>query len=425
MNFFSRYKKIFIFLGFLASSILIGVLLWKTFFTGELGPQANTGNEANFSGNLPGAGEGTGQIIGEQGTGGIPTSGNIGDQTGGQTNTQNIPGRESEAISPIANGGLTNAKNISGAPTLGASMSGSSVQYYNEIDGKFYRLDASGNIKEISDKTFPNVNNVVWSPDNQKAVLEYPDGTKSVYNFNTNKQTLLPSHWEDFSFSPDSTKISSKSLGQDPDNRYLIVANEDGSKAKAIEFIGENAKDVNVNWSPNNQVAATYSKGVDFDRKEVFFIGFNGENMKSMIVQGRGFESQWSTTGDKMLYSVYNTATDLKPKLWLAETENGNIGSMTKGISLETWASKCTFATNDEVYCAVPKNLPTGAGLFPESADQTTDDLYKINLKTGTKNLIAIPKGDFTISQVLVTDKQDKLYFTDKQTGQLYQINLK
>ena len=424
MNFFQRYKKIFYLLGFLAVSILIGVLMWKTFFTGEISPTSILGGDSSISGNLPTSTEGVGTIVDENGNV-IPSSGNNASSTNEQSNSQNIPGRDSESVSPVANGGLTSATNVSDAPVVGATISNNSVQYYNELDGKFYKLDANGNPVAISDKTFPNVENIVWSPDNNKAVLEYPDGTKSVYNFNTNTSTLLPSHWEDFSFSPDSTKISSKSLGQDVDNRYLIISNDDGSKAKAIEFIGENAKDVTVNWSPNSQVAATYVDGVDFDRKEVYFIGFNGENMKSMTVQGRGFESEWSTTGNKLLYSVYNSGTDMKPKLWIAETENGNVGSVTKGISLETWASKCTFATDDEVYCAVPKTLQTGAGLFPETADTTADNLYKINLKTGTKNLIATPSGDYTISQLLVNSSQSKLYFTDKQSGELYQVNLK
>ncbi|MCX6795824.1 MAG: hypothetical protein NT165_03835 [Candidatus Falkowbacteria bacterium] len=425
MNFFSRYKKLFFFLGFLAASILIGFLLWKTFFSGGLGPQTDNGGQTNLGGNLPGASEGTGQIVDNQNGGNVPTSGDNGTQSGEQSNKQNIPGRDTGAVSPIANGGLTNAQNVSNAPTIGASLKNGAVQYYNELDGKFYRLDANGNIKEITDKAFPNVSNVVWSPDNQKAVMEYPDGSKSVYNFQTGQQVLLPPHWEDFSFSPDSSKISSKSIGEDPDNRYLIVANSDGSKAKAIEYIGSNAKDIQVAWSPNNIVAATYVKGVDFDRKEVFFIGFNGENMKSMVVPGRGFESKWSTSGDKMLYSVYSTGTNLKPKLWIASTVDGTIGAESKGITLNTWASKCTFANNDEMYCAVPKSLPEGAGLFPETADHTADDLYKVNLKTGVKNLIATPKGDYTISQVLVSDSQDKLYFTDKNTGQLYKVNLK
>lgn len=425
MNFFSRYKKIFTFLGFIAVCILIGVLMWRTFFTGEIGPQTNPASPSNFGGNLPGADDGSGQIVDGQNGGNVPTSGENSSSTPTASNQGNIPGRVNGQASPVANGGLTTTRNVSDAPTVGASLKGSSLQYYNEFDGKFYQVGADGNLKTISDKSFPNVQNVIWSPDKQKVVMEYPDGTKSVYNFSNNKQTILPAHWEEFSFSPDSSKISSKSLGEDPSNRYLIIANEDGSKAKAIEYIGENAKDVTVNWSPNNLVAATYVKGVDFDRKEVVFIGFNGENMKSMIVQGRGFESQWSTKGDKLLYSVYNSNNGLKPKLWIAETENGNIGSLTKGISLETWANKCTFANNDEIYCAVPKNLPEGAGLFPEVADQTSDNLYKINLKTGIKSLIATPEGDFTISQVMVAENQDKLYFTDKQTGQIYQIKLR
>ena len=60
MNYFQRYKKIFYLIGFLAVSILIGVLMWKTFFTGELNPAEILGGNQAGTGNLPSAAEGEG-----------------------------------------------------------------------------------------------------------------------------------------------------------------------------------------------------------------------------------------------------------------------------------------------------------------------------------------------------------------------------
>jgi len=56
---------------------------------------------------------------------------------------------------------------------------------------------------------------------------------------------------------------------------------------------------------------------------------------------------------------------------------------------------------------AVPESLDRGAGLFPEMADKTKDNLYKIDLKTGVKKLIAVPTDAFNISQIMVPTSQD------------------
>ena len=189
------------------------------------------------------------------------------------------------------------------------------LRYYNRSDGKFYRLDAQGNLVALSDTVFHKVQNVTWASNGEKAILEYPDGNKIVYDFNKQKQVTLPKHWQDFSFSPNGQQISAKSIAYDVENRHLIVANADGSKAKSLSPIGENADKVYPIWSPNNQAAAMYLGGVDFNRQEVFFVGLNDENFKSTIVNGRGFEPKWSTEGDRLLYSVYNSDNRMNPTL--------------------------------------------------------------------------------------------------------------
>jgi dipeptidyl aminopeptidase/acylaminoacyl peptidase len=276
----------------------------------------------------------------------------------------------------------------------------------------------------MSNKVFHYVSAVTWAPNRSKAGLEYPDGSKITYDFNSGRQVTLPSHWEDFNFSPDSNQLVSKSLGTDPDNRWLIVSSSDGSQSRAVEFIGTNDDKVISSWSPNNQTVGMYTKSVDFNRQEILFIGLNDENFKSTIVEGRDVRALWSTKGDALLYSAYNNNSDLKPKLWIVGAQGDNIGSNRQDLELNTWADKCTFASETDVYCAVPDNLERGAGLFPEIANQTQDSLYKIDLKTGTKKLIAVPDGKYNISSLIVNDAQNKLYFTDNTTKQIYKINL-
>ena len=413
MEFFSRYKKIFLAIGFLAAVILIGWLIWRTFFSPTPTEPAPVVTGTTTASGLPTAGPG-GEVSGEiNGPGGLPAGSNV---TGAPD-----PNKPSE----IALGGLTKTEAITKSPTLDPTLSKTGgVQYYNKDDGRFYTLDKNGQAVLMSDKVFYDVQNVVWAPDKGKAVIEYPDGKKILYNFSDKSQVTLPTHWEDFSFSPSSGQLISKSLGLNPENRWLTVSNDDGSKAINIENIGTNDQTVYPSWSPNGQIVAMYTKGVDFNRQEVFFVGLNDENFKSTIVEGRGFQSQWSTTGDRLLYSVYNTDTNLNPKLWIVDASGNNISQNRKGIDLNTWASKCTFASNTEVYCAVPDSLDKGAGLFPELADKTKDSLYKINLTTGTKELVAVPDGAYNISQIMVPSDTKTLYFTDKQTNQIYKVNL-
>ena len=87
------------------------------------------------------------------------------------------------------------------------------MRYYNANDGKFYHLTSDGQIKEMSEQTFYNVNKVTWANNTDKAVLEYPDSSKIVYDFDKQKQTTLPKHWEEFSFSPDGGQIAAKAWG--------------------------------------------------------------------------------------------------------------------------------------------------------------------------------------------------------------------
>jgi len=210
------------------------------------------------------------------------------------------------------------------------------------------------------------------------------------------------------------------------ENNWLITVNDDGSGMQLIEPVGDQAGDVAVGFSPDNQVAALYRKYIDLQRQEVYPIGLEGENFNSFTVQGAGFTSEWSPDGESLVYSVYHENTNYMPNLWVTQGESGELGDIKVSLNLATWPDKCTFSGSSTMYCAVPKGLPRGAGLYPDIADSYNDNFYSVNLNTGAKTLIANPIGEqfgYSADNLFVSDDGHWLYFTD-QSGNLQSMRL-
>ena len=372
----------------------------------------------------------------EKEIGGIPGSGlPIAQQGGPDIPEPTDPAELPQIVQPPAKkideqakGDVTQITDFTDQPTMDPQLdpNGSDIKYYNQDDGLFYRVNQDGEVTPLSSKVFHNIKKATWSPTQNKAILEYPDGANIIYNFDKQKQITMPKHWENFNFAPNGDKITMKSIGLDTNNRWLAVVDSDGSNAQQIESIGINADSVYPSWSPNNQTIALYTKGIDFDRQEVFFVGLNNENFKSTIIHGRGFEPKWNTKGDKLLYSVYASNSDFKPTLWSVNAQGEAINSNRKNLDIETWAHKCTFGQEaSEIYCAVPRQLQAGAGLAKELSKTTNDDLYKININTGAKKLLAIPEQNYSMSNLIISKNENYLYFTDNATNKLKKVRLK
>ena len=413
MDFLIKYKKIFIIAGFILAVFIFAYLLYLMFFKPAPPPAVTTGQETPVGqGGLPISQTGTGQII-EPGSG----QGGLLEPAAGETAPAN----------PVAQGGLTQTTELNQIPALGATLAanGDDLLYYNKQDGGFYRLTKDGRSTLLSDAVFHEVEKITWSPDKNKAILEYPDQAKIIYDFKDSQQISLPKHWKDFSFSPDGSKIVMKSMAESIDNRWLAVINDQGTEARRVASLGDKDETVYPSWSPNNQTVAMYTEGIDFDRQYVFFVGLNEENFKALTIEGRGFIPQWSPQGDRLLYSVYTSSNDLKPELWIADAQGENIGAGRARLNIQTWADKCVFSSKTEIYCAVPERLEEGAGLFRELASGVKDNLFKIDTQTGARKLVAIPDGQFTMSDLIVSDNGSYLYFTDAATGRINKIKLK
>ncbi|OGL95795.1 hypothetical protein A2348_00180 [Candidatus Uhrbacteria bacterium RIFOXYB12_FULL_58_10] len=402
-----RLKRILIIVGFIASVFGIAAGLYYAFFKPP-SPEPTV---------LPG----------EEGSEtGLPSSGIAGERPATETTTGELP-----PASAIAAGGrtVTTAITQSDVANVELSGNGSSVNFYNPNDGKFYTVDANGNIVLLSSESFPGAENVEWNKDANKAVIEFPDGTNIVYDFNLERQVTLPSHWEDFFFSPVSDELEAKSNAVDPNNRWLVTANADGSNVDAFQALGENGDKVTVSWSPNDQIiafsdtASSLSGGLD--RKMILPIGLNGENYRGLTVEGLGFLPNWAPDGKRLLYSVAGDYSSNKPLLWAVDATPATMGENRHSLGLNTWADKCTFTSASVAYCAVPRNLPDNAGLQRALFANYPDSVYKVDILLSKVTLVAVPEEDVSMSSLQIGDDGATLYFVSGNDGTLQMMRLK
>lgn len=405
-----RTKRILLIIGFILSVIVIAFLIYFAFF--RVAPPTPEDEQAPVGTDIP--------------IGGL------------QPSPAGIPGAPAEPgvstglteADEVAQGGVTQTTQLTTAPVFNPTLSGdgTAVNFYDETDEKFYRIDANGNIEALSEKEFPGLQQATWDKDANKAILEFPDGSNIVYDFANETQVSLPKHWEDFDFSPTTDELMAKSIGIDPENRWLVLSNANGSNVKSIQALGDNESKVQVNWSPNDQVVAfsDTAEGLgSFDRRTIIPLGKEQENFKGLTVEGLGFKSQWSPDGKKLLYSVSGSYSNYRPLLWVVDATSSSMGEKRKSLSLNTWVDKCTFASSSVAYCAVPQGLPPNAGLQPAAFGGYPDALYEVNIETGATKLLAVPNGNKEMKNLFVTDDLSLLYFTNADTGNLEFLKLK
>lgn len=301
------------------------------------------------------------------------------------------------------------------------------ARFYNPEDGRFYRVSPDGAVRALGEKQFFNVETVRWAHTKDETIMEFPDGSKLFYDFERKQQVNLPSHWQDFDFSPSDDRVAAKSMGVDQENRFLILTNPDGTEAKAIEPLGDNADKLTISWSPAGQIVG-YTRTGDPQsgtNEQILFIGQNHENFKSIIAPGQGFLANWSPNGKQILYSVWTPDTENRPSLWMSSGEPTTMGANRKNLSLRTWADKCVWAGDTDIFCAVPQDLPPNAGLLRAQFTTLPDDVYHIDLSVGSAVKLNAPDQRFPVQQPVVNAEKTKFIFTDAVTGKLYSYDIK
>lgn len=389
---------------FLTIAGIVGIALYWLFFrsTPEVAPEVTP-------------------TVQEEGTGGLPTSGEAGERPDIAQGEGSLP------ISPTAQGGITDILTLTTAPVVrptGRVQGG--VAYYDPADGRFYSIRNNGSPEALSDTRFPNAQNITFAPSGSAVAVEFPDGSNVLYDFTAQRQTTIPSHWEDFSFTGDGAAVAAKSIGNDPSNRSLVVTATDGSSTQVIAALGNNQDKVDVNISGDGGVVAfsrTGGEGSTFGQRDIYLIAPDGEASGVLVVNGTNFHALWSPNSAHLLYSVADAGDDYRASLWYADRLGDRAGEPRRRLSVKTTVDKCVFADDTTVYCAVPRTMPAGGGAGG-SLLRGPDQLYRINVTTGTATLAAIPVFATAMRNLAIDESGSSIYFLDDQ-GRLSVVRLR
>ncbi len=406
-------KKILFGVFFVAFTVATGYALYYFFFRTETPAPTETVTPQGYEGELGTSGPRT------------PTEGETVTETGTLPEAGVVPTGEATAEGTTG-GGTVNLLRDAVTQAVSRSPSGD-MRFYDPDTGRFYRMSPTGGTTQLSDKQFYNLQNITWGKSGDQAILEFPDNSKVYYDFEADRQYSLPSHWQDFDFSPNDDTVVAKSLGLDQNNRFLITSNADGNESTALYHLGDNEALVTPSWSPNNQVIGFSQTGTPQPdgAEQILLLGKNHENFKALIVAGHGFQPNWSPTGKSLLYSVYHERDENKPMLWISDAMGNDIGRNRKKLNLNTWADKCAWKDENNLYCAVPMDLPAGSGFNESSFTTVPDDIYRIDLKTGVAKKISDSTQNLPVINPTFNKDKTQLVFTDGSTGKLYSYKLK
>lgn len=415
-TFRNNWKQILAAIGFVILIALIGYAIYYVFFR-PAPPAAPVANVPAYPGGLPPAAPGVPPVTVVVPPSVLPPAPGI--------FIPPTPAPAAPSISTQATGGIVAPVTVVGANGQFASISsnGTSLNYYDNSTGLFSKVNDDGTITLLSPQIFSNVKNVTWAPTTDKAVLEFNDNTKIIYDFVSKQSYTLPDQFADFSFSPDSKQLAAKDLKINPEDRWLVVVDDKGKNKQLLEHLGNNDNRVVVKWNPAGNIVATSAKSIDNARAEVILLTKDGTQYNKLLVQGRDLRYQYSSDGNTMVYSVWNQASNYQPSLWITSTNPQFIDQGRIDTGLKTWADKCAFQASDAIYCAVPRTLSDFAGIDPSTQDGV-DDIYRIDPRTGASTLIAQPIVPAQISSVSTTSDGKTLYYTEAATGAIRKIEL-
>ncbi len=312
---------------------------------------------------------------------------------------------------------------VSDKPVISARFSGGNAISFYDFAGRFYQSNG-GAPAQTDQPVLENPARIIWSKDGNKNIAETGSDQSNIL-FTSNdlaakKSIPLKSGVKSAAFSPDGSKIVF--YVSNGAANALYIANSDGKNQRAI-VPDLKIRDIDAYW-PQKNLISMVSKPSGSVLGNAWVLNTLTLGITKLVGDMRGLDILWSPDGSKFVYS-HMDQTGQNPTLSVYDYKTGASKDIT-GVS--TLADKCAWTGDSaDIYCGVPKSWPPEALTLPDDYYKntflTSDDLWLINPATGEKNLVYKEIDD--ISDIDVNAAGDSLIFLSRESGLLYQLNLK
>ena len=142
---------------------------------------------------------------------------------------------------------------------LNPSLQGNNIVFFDKIDGMFKTINQTLNTNQetkLNDSKFRDVQRVLWSPQKDKAVMEYIENQQTlhaVFDLQQNLSYNLPFYLTAFSWSPDGKQLAVYHNLPVKNEFYVGTINPDGSGEKKLASVRINNAD--LAWTATNTIA--------------------------------------------------------------------------------------------------------------------------------------------------------------------------
>lgn len=342
--------------------------------------------------------------------------------------SQKTPVAENPEESPVLSQG--SAENVLNERILGTALDENNTLYYYSIDDQALKKSTpEGKNKTILLSNLPGIaSRVLWSPKKDKVLLllKPTDGEALWYSVNISNKSLVP-------LKPEISRLAWDNVGEkifyqytDPINkkRTLNSASVDGSDWKKLIDLSD--ADFFLASVPQSSLISYWNRPSANTPSSLETISITGENHRTVSSNLFGADYLWAPNGEYVVTSANETTGGKTLSLRVIDSS----GKMNT-LAIPTIVSKAVWSKdNHTLYYALPGSIPSDAVLpndYFEKPLSTKDTFWKVDITSGKKTrLINLKENTQALdsSDLLLSSKEDMLYFTDRTSKRLYQIEL-
>ena len=293
------------------------------------------------------------------------------------------------------------------------------ILFYQKNGGDLNSIDFRGeDSRQISNLTVIGILEAEWSPSRDRAVVRYldQDTIKSFLHIGTSSIAVLPSGIRSAAFSPNGKELAY--LISQEDKYSLIVTDAAGRNPRTIA--STLLQDANLSWPSADRIIletapSAYAEGY------AFTVSRSTGSQSKILGPLFGLTANWSKYSlSAFLSHAATRAGDLSVSLY-------GINSVVLKNIPPTLADKCVWTDGNELYCAVPRTIPTRI-LWPDDYLRgelnTSDRVVLIDAGGGGVREI-LNQGNFDISNLILTKNKERLFFVDRRDGALWTYKIR
>lgn len=306
---------------------------------------------------------------------------------------------------------------------------------YFQTNGNLFESDFSGKeINKISSLALTNLLKVIWPATSQEKVIaifnENGKTKKYFYDYKSGLSVALGDSIGWINWSPDAKKIVYQFRDFKTDKNTISISNPDGSGWQDI--FKTRLENLIVEWPIKEKISlrapvSGLSQGLLYTLNPA-----NGDFQK-ILSDFYGLNIKWSPDAKRILFSTTN-ADGQNLTLFVGD----ELGQNRKDLKIATLIEKCLWSQdNRALFCAIPQKLSENA-VWPDDYYKgkvpVSDEFYKISLETGTQTKLSEQFNEreigydtqfsYDAQNLLLSPKEDYLFFVNRRNGLLYQVRL-